>query len=70
MNGAWSPGEKQRTRATFLSSKALDCAVPSLSNTAVSTEDFMMDDKPYARWEIKVTSPTSPICSFCGGFFF
>lgn len=70
MNGAWSPGEKQRTRATFLSSKALDCAVPSLSNTAVSTEDFMIDDKPYARWEIKVTSPISPICSFCVGFVF
>uniref|UniRef100_A0A8D0AWH8 Uncharacterized protein n=1 Tax=Sander lucioperca TaxID=283035 RepID=A0A8D0AWH8_SANLU len=56
MNGVWVPGEKQRTKATFLSSKALDCAVPSLSNTAVNTEDFMMDDKPYARWEIKVTS--------------
>lgn len=54
MNGVWVTGEKQRTKATFLSSKALDCAVPSLSNTAVNTEDFMMDDKPYARWEIKV----------------
>lgn len=53
MNKVWVPGEKQRTKATFLSSKALDCAVPSLSSTAVNTEDFMMDDKPYARWEIK-----------------
>lgn len=62
MNGVWVPDEKQRTKATFLSSKALDCTVPSLSNTAVNTEDFMMDDKPYARWEIKVKLSLLFVC--------
>ncbi|XP_056287078.1 von Willebrand factor D and EGF domain-containing protein isoform X2 [Pseudoliparis swirei] len=59
MNGVWVEGEHQRTTASFLSSKALDCAVPSLSNAAINTEDFMMDDKPYARWEMKVTNDGS-----------
>ncbi|KAM6893465.1 von Willebrand factor D and EGF domain-containing protein [Xenentodon cancila] len=59
MNKVWVPAEKQRTKATFLSSKALDCAVPSLSNAVVNDEDFMMDDKPYARWEFKVTNDGS-----------
>lgn len=56
VSGVWLPGETQRTKATFLSSKALDCAVPSLSHaaTAAHGEDFMMEDKPYARWEMRV----------------
>ncbi|CAL8308205.1 unnamed protein product [Merluccius merluccius] len=59
MNGVWIPGENQRTKATFLSSKVLDCAVPSLSSAAIHTEDFMMEDKPYARWEMRVTNDGS-----------
>uniref|UniRef100_A0A8C5NAQ0 Uncharacterized protein n=2 Tax=Gouania willdenowi TaxID=441366 RepID=A0A8C5NAQ0_GOUWI len=55
INKVWQPGEQQRTTATFLSSKALDCTIPSLSNAAVK-EEFTMDDKPYARWEVKVTN--------------
>uniref|UniRef100_A0A1A8B2B6 von Willebrand factor D and EGF domains n=1 Tax=Nothobranchius furzeri TaxID=105023 RepID=A0A1A8B2B6_NOTFU len=31
----------------------------ALSSTVVNTEDFMMDDKPYTRWEIKVTNDGS-----------
>lgn len=46
--------ERQRTRATFLSSGALDCAVPSLSNAGVNTEDLVLGNKPYARWEVQV----------------
>ncbi|KAM4711415.1 von Willebrand factor D and EGF domain-containing protein [Anableps anableps] len=56
MNNGWVPEEQRKTKATFLSSKALDCAVPSLSSATINTEDFMMDDKPYARWDIKVTN--------------
>ncbi|XP_061920368.1 von Willebrand factor D and EGF domain-containing protein-like [Entelurus aequoreus] len=59
VNGVWVLGEKHRTRATFLSSRALDCVVPSLSSATVNTEDFLMDDKPYARWKIKVTNDGS-----------
>ncbi|XP_057686105.1 von Willebrand factor D and EGF domain-containing protein isoform X1 [Corythoichthys intestinalis] len=59
VNGIWIPREKQKTKATFLSSKALDCGIPSLSSAAVSTEDFMMDNQPYARWEIQVTNDGS-----------
>ncbi|MEQ2274967.1 hypothetical protein XENORESO_016941 [Xenotaenia resolanae] len=53
MDKVWVPEKQQKTKATFLSSKVLDCAVPSLSTKAINTEDFMMDDQPYARWDIK-----------------
>ncbi|XP_061685391.1 von Willebrand factor D and EGF domain-containing protein isoform X2 [Syngnathoides biaculeatus] len=56
VNGVWLPGEKQRIKATFLSSKVVDCGIPSLSTAAVNTENFMIDEKPHARWEISVTN--------------
>uniref|UniRef100_A0A8C1EEQ4 Si:ch211-246m6.5 n=1 Tax=Cyprinus carpio carpio TaxID=630221 RepID=A0A8C1EEQ4_CYPCA len=54
MNGVWIPKEEGRTKASFLSSKAVDCSVPRLGNMAVDTMDFMASEQPYARWEIKV----------------
>ncbi|XP_058617446.1 von Willebrand factor D and EGF domain-containing protein isoform X2 [Onychostoma macrolepis] len=56
MNGVWIPEEEGRTKASFLSSKAVDCSVPRLSNMAVDTMDFTASEQPYARWEIKVTN--------------
>uniref|UniRef100_A0A671P1S4 Si:ch211-246m6.5 n=1 Tax=Sinocyclocheilus anshuiensis TaxID=1608454 RepID=A0A671P1S4_9TELE len=54
MNGVWTPKEEGRTKASFLSSKAVDCSVPRLGNMAVDTMDFTASEQPYARWEIKV----------------
>uniref|UniRef100_A0A8C2D224 Uncharacterized protein n=1 Tax=Cyprinus carpio TaxID=7962 RepID=A0A8C2D224_CYPCA len=54
MNGIWIPEEEGRTKASFLSSKAVDCSVPRLGNMAVDTMDFTASEQPYARWEIKV----------------
>ncbi|XP_051549166.1 von Willebrand factor D and EGF domain-containing protein-like [Myxocyprinus asiaticus] len=56
MNGVWIPDEERRTKASFLSSKTVDCSVPRLGNIAVDTMDFMANEQPYARWEIKVTN--------------
>ncbi|KAK7893370.1 hypothetical protein WMY93_022522 [Mugilogobius chulae] len=55
-HGAWIPGERQRTKARFLSSKVVDCSVPALGSSLVGMEDILMKEKPYARWEIKVTN--------------
>ncbi|KAM6945369.1 von Willebrand factor D and EGF domain-containing protein [Aplochiton taeniatus] len=60
LNGAWVPGEKQRTKASYLSFKALDCAVPSLGSQLDHPDDHVVtNDQPYDRWEITVTNDGS-----------
>uniref|UniRef100_A0A3B4EI62 Uncharacterized protein n=1 Tax=Pygocentrus nattereri TaxID=42514 RepID=A0A3B4EI62_PYGNA len=56
VNEEWISGEEQRTKATFLSSKAVDCAIPQLGNVAVESLDFLAHEQPYARWEITVSN--------------
>ncbi|XP_062845366.1 von Willebrand factor D and EGF domain-containing protein-like [Trichomycterus rosablanca] len=56
VNDLWVGGEEQRTKASYLSSKAVDCAVPRLSNMANDNMDFLSDQQPYAQWEIKVSN--------------
>ncbi|KAL6462073.1 hypothetical protein MHYP_G00302180 [Metynnis hypsauchen] len=63
VNEEWISGEEQRTKATFLSSKAVDCAIPRLGNVAVESLDFLADEQPYARWEI--TDRTCNIEGMC-----
>ncbi|XP_039613305.1 von Willebrand factor D and EGF domain-containing protein [Polypterus senegalus] len=56
INGKWITGEEHITKATFLSSKVIDCEVPPLHSISSETVGFMMDEKPYAKWEIKITN--------------
>ncbi|MCI4393443.1 hypothetical protein PGIGA_G00157330 [Pangasianodon gigas] len=59
VNEEWASTDERRTEASFLSSKAVDCAVPRLSSMASDSVDFLSDQQPYARWEIKVSNDGS-----------
>lgn len=54
VNEDWVSGAEQRTTASFLSSRAVDCDVPRLRDLAANAMDFLAEEQPFARWEIKV----------------
>ncbi|XP_066511012.1 von Willebrand factor D and EGF domain-containing protein-like [Hoplias malabaricus] len=56
INGEWIGEDEQITKASFLSSKAIDCSVPRLSTATIHSMNFLADQQPYARWEIKVSN--------------
>ncbi|XP_069791206.1 von Willebrand factor D and EGF domain-containing protein isoform X3 [Narcine bancroftii] len=59
INNQWVPGSKRTTKAEFLSTKAVDCAIPSLTSMETETMDFLFSNKPFARWQIKITNDGS-----------
>ncbi|MGH0120696.1 UNVERIFIED_CONTAM: hypothetical protein FKN15_035082 [Acipenser sinensis] len=65
VNGHWTSGVQEITKAKFLSSKAVDCVLPPLNNMASETVDFIVDDKPFGRWEVK--EKTCNIDGLCYG---
>ncbi|XP_043922135.1 von Willebrand factor D and EGF domain-containing protein [Protopterus annectens] len=54
-NGEWIPGNPQITVATFLSTRAMECQLPS-GNVQSSDRMDLIDDKPISRWEVKVSN--------------
>uniref|UniRef100_H3ADH5 von Willebrand factor D and EGF domains n=1 Tax=Latimeria chalumnae TaxID=7897 RepID=H3ADH5_LATCH len=54
-DGEWVFTEPQLTVATFLSSRAVDCQLPTDLKQPSDGMDFI-DDKPIARWQIKISN--------------
>ncbi|KAI1886121.1 hypothetical protein AGOR_G00210750 [Albula goreensis] len=57
INGEWVLEDPQFVPATFISGASLDCTLPvGSSETSDSLDLDMVDDKPIARWQIKVSN--------------
>ncbi|XP_028672990.1 LOW QUALITY PROTEIN: von Willebrand factor D and EGF domain-containing protein [Erpetoichthys calabaricus] len=53
----WSLGDPQLTTASFLSNTVLDCQLPRENDQSPHNMDIdIVDDKPLARWQIKVSN--------------
>ncbi|KAG2464794.1 VWDE protein, partial [Polypterus senegalus] len=53
----WSLGDPQLTTASFLSNTVLDCQLPRENDHSPHNMDIdIVDDKPLARWQIKVSN--------------
>uniref|UniRef100_UPI00398EB608 von Willebrand factor D and EGF domain-containing protein n=1 Tax=Pristiophorus japonicus TaxID=55135 RepID=UPI00398EB608 len=55
VNDQWVPTMPQSTKATFLSSRAVDCQIPAEISQPFESID-LVDDTPIARWQVKISN--------------
>ena len=65
VGGQWALEDPQFIPASFLSTTSLDCRLPAGSSQSPDSPDLdMVDDKPIARWQIRVSVNASYLVYF------
>ncbi|XP_069472630.1 von Willebrand factor D and EGF domain-containing protein-like [Ambystoma mexicanum] len=52
----WRPSKQITTKASYLSSKAVDCPILPFNGTEVEISSFLAENQPFARWRVKISN--------------